>query len=495
MEKLKVSENPRIKSENSTRSIMFDVILALLPAATASMVIFGLQSLIVMAVCVATTVLSEFISGKLFKRKNTITDLSAIVTGLLLSFSLPVSIPLWQAAIGSAVAIIVVKQLFGGIGRNLVNPALVGRIVLATFFASSMSSWVKPLAYQTDNLDVVATATPLNLLDTGEKLPSLIDMFLGQTAGSLGETCALALLFGGLYLVIRRIITPIIPLCFVGTVAIITTIFGSNPLYEVLSGGLLLGAIFMATDKATAPATIKGQIVFGVGCGVITSLIRIFAFIPEGVAYAIVIMNILTVFIGAITRKQRKSQKRETRHSKSSKNIVLPTIALVLSLSVLATSFYFTNAFAKDSIEKQQEEKRNAAMKVALPSTDFKAMAEKDDCVMYAAYQGDHVGYVVSSSAKGYGGEIEVMVGIDLSGRIYNVEIVSCKGESAEIAQKVQSEEFKQSFCEKTKQEIEDIDVIAGATISSNAVKQAVTTAIEFYESQCDGNEVTDAEK
>lgn len=311
MEMLKVSANPHIKSGDSTRSMMFDVILALLPAATAAVIIFGLRSLIVMAVCIITAVLSEFICRKLMKRENTIGDLSAVVTALLLAFNLPVTIPLWQAAIGSAVAIVVVKQMFGGIGCNFVNPALIGRIVLMNSFATSMSTWAMPVAYQVDGADVVAGATPLALLSKGEKLPSLMDMFLGQTGGCLGETCALALLLGGVYLVIRRVITPTIPLFFVGTVAIISALSGGNPLYEVLSGGLLLGAIFMATDYVTSPTTFKGQIIFGIGCGLITSFIRIFGVIPEGVSYAIIIMNILTPHIETLTRKKPFGTQKE----------------------------------------------------------------------------------------------------------------------------------------------------------------------------------------
>ena len=311
MEMLKVSANPHIKSGDSTRSMMFDVILALLPAATAAVIIFGLRSLLVMAVCIITAVLSEFICRKLMKRENTIGDLSAVVTALLLAFNLPVTIPLWQAAIGSAVAIVVVKQMFGGIGCNFVNPALIGRIVLMNSFATSMSTWAMPVAYQVDGADVVTGATPLALLSKGEKLPSLMDMFLGQTGGCLGETCALALLLGGVYLVIRRVITPTIPLFFVGTVAIISALSGGNPLYEVLSGGLLLGAIFMATDYVTSPTTFKGQIIFGIGCGLITSFIRIFGVIPEGVSYAIIIMNILTPHIETLTRKKPFGTQKE----------------------------------------------------------------------------------------------------------------------------------------------------------------------------------------
>ena len=304
MERLTVSANPHIKHGDSTRSIMLDVILALLPAGAASVVIFGIRALFLIITCVGSAVVAEGVCRIIMKRPQTIGDLSAVVTGLLLAYNLPVTLPLWMGALGSVIAIVVVKQMFGGIGHNFVNPALIGRIVLMNSFTSAMTTWALPVVYQQSGTDVVTGATPLALMKSGEQLPSLLDMFLGQTGGCLGETCALALIIGGVYLVCRKVISPVIPLVFVGTVAVLTFFAGYNPLYEVLSGGLLLGAIFMATDYVTSPTTTSGKVIFAIGCGAITAFIRIFGSIPEGVSYSIIIMNILTPHINTLTRKK-----------------------------------------------------------------------------------------------------------------------------------------------------------------------------------------------
>ena len=304
MERLTVSANPHIKHGDSTRSIMLDVILALLPAGAVSVVIFGIRALFLIITCVGSAVVAEGVCRIIMKRPQTIGDLSAVVTGLLLAYNLPVTLPLWMGALGSVIAIVVVKQMFGGIGHNFVNPALIGRIVLMNSFTSAMTTWALPVVYQQSGTDVVTGATPLALMKSGEQLPSLLDMFLGQTGGCLGETCALALIIGGVYLVCRKVISPVIPLVFVGTVAVLTFFAGYNPLYEVLSGGLLLGAIFMATDYVTSPTTTSGKVIFAIGCGAITAFIRIFGSIPEGVSYSIIIMNILTPHINTLTRKK-----------------------------------------------------------------------------------------------------------------------------------------------------------------------------------------------
>ncbi len=307
MDKLVISVSPHIKGKTQTSSIMLDVIIALLPALIASFFIFGLRALVVCAVCVASSVLAEFLFEKLCKRSVTISDLSAVVTGLLLGFNLPVSIPLWQAVIGSIFAIIVVKQLFGGIGMNFANPAVTARIVLIVSFSSSMSRWTAPVK---DALyfgsDLVATATPLSWLSDPTSVADfeLSDLFLGRTGGCIGETCSLALLIGGIYLVARRVISLHIPLTFIGTVFVMSLIlapegfiFYEYALFQILSGGLLLGSIFMATDYVTSPTTSWGKIIFGFGCGLITFLIRRFGTLPEGASYAILFMNILTPYI------------------------------------------------------------------------------------------------------------------------------------------------------------------------------------------------------
>jgi len=324
MKKLTVSASPHVRSSYTVPDIMLDVIIALVPALIASIVLFGFRSLLITVVCVASCIVFEYISRKIMKRNTTISDLSAIVTGMLLAFNLPVTIPLWMCVVGCFFAIVVVKQFFGGIGQNFVNPAIGGRIVMLVSFSSAMTNWTEPLKW-TDGLDAVSTATPLASLEAGgdmTSLPSLFEMFLGVRGGCLGETCAAALLLGFVYLLIRKVIKPTIPLCFVGTVAVIMLIAGKGSfefmLYEVLSGGLLLGAIFMATDYATSPITTKGKVIFAIGCGVITAVIRLFANLPEGVSYAIIIMNILVPHIETITKprpfgaeKEKKSKKEE----------------------------------------------------------------------------------------------------------------------------------------------------------------------------------------
>lgn len=324
--KFTVSTSPHFRSKDTTTGIMLNVIIALLPALIASVFIFGFRSLTVTAVAVASCVFFEFISRKVMKRENTISDLSAVVTGMLLAFNLPASMPLWMVVIGSAVAIIVVKQFFGGIGQNFVNPALVGRIVLMASFPTAISSWVNP-----SKADAVTSATPLvplgemftngnisnEVLANTNNLPSLLDMFLGQRQGCLGEVCAVALIIGGIYLVVRKIISPVIPLVYVGTVALIMLIAGKGNLqfvaYEILGGGLLLGAIFMATDYTTSPVTFKGKIIFALGCGIITSLIRLFGSLPEGVSFSIVIMNILVPHIENLTAPKPFGFKKEKK--------------------------------------------------------------------------------------------------------------------------------------------------------------------------------------
>lgn len=292
-----VSVSPHIKDKATTSSIMLDVLIALAPALVASVVIFGARALLVTAVCVAFAVGSEWVFEKIVKKPSTIGDLSAAVTGVLLAFNLPVGIPLWQAAFGSIVAIVVVKQLFGGIGQNFANPAITARIIMLLAFSRTMTTWVFP--------DAVSTATPLVILkgETQQALPSLTDMFLGFRGGCLGETSALALIIGGIYLLARRVISWHTPVAFIGTVLLMTLLLGKQPEYQLMSGGLLIGAIFMATDYATTPNTDLGRIIFGIGCGLITVLIRVWGNYPEGVSFSILLMNILTPHISKLTRK------------------------------------------------------------------------------------------------------------------------------------------------------------------------------------------------
>lgn len=295
-----VTCSPHIRHNDTTQSIMRDVLIALLPALLVSVVVFGVRALLLVAVCVAFAVGAEYVFQKGCRRPVTVGDYSAAVTGLLLAYNLPVGLPLWMAAFGSIVAIIAIKQLFGGIGQNFANPAITARIVLLISFTGPMTDWV------TGYPDAVAGATPLGLMAAGqtEQLPSMARMALGQIGGCIGEVSAVALLLGFAYLLYRKVITWHITVSFIATVAVLTALFGQSPVYHTLAGGLLLGAIFMATDYSTSPPTPKGRIIFGVGCGVLTALIRVFGNYPEGVSFAILLMNIVTPHISTLTRNK-----------------------------------------------------------------------------------------------------------------------------------------------------------------------------------------------
>ena len=293
-----VSCSPHIRAKDTTQSIMRDVLIALMPALVAAVLHYGMRSLVVTAVCVVFACLSEYVMQKACNKPVTVSDLSAAVTGVILAFNLPVGIPLWIAAFGSIAAIAFVKQLFGGLGQNFANPAITGRVILLVSFAGKMTDWT------TGYPDAVSGATPLASLAAGSELPSKLDLFLGNIGGCLGETSKLALLIGFAYLLVRRVISWHTPVAFVGTVFVLTALLGQDPIYHVLSGGLMLGAIFMATDYATTPSNSKGRLVFGIGCGVLTVLIRVFGSYPEGVSFAILLMNIMTPHIENLTESK-----------------------------------------------------------------------------------------------------------------------------------------------------------------------------------------------
>ncbi|MBQ8795593.1 MAG: RnfABCDGE type electron transport complex subunit D [Clostridia bacterium] len=312
--KLFVSSSPHLRSKKTTTGVMLDVVIALMPALVMAVVYFGFQALLLAFICVATCVLTEYICRKVMKRKNTITDLSAVVTGLLLALNLPVGINPFIAVFGCVVAIVVVKQMFGGIGYNFVNPALAARVVLMVSFPTAMTTWTNTRFMEADavtsatTVDAVTSATPLA---AGEGAYSYLDLFLGNIGGSMGEVCTLAILLGGLYLVIRRVISPIIPVVYLGTAAIMSLILGLDPLYQLMSGGIMLGAVFMATDYVTSPITKWGKVIFGVGLGVLTMLIRTYSNLPEGVSFAILLMNILVPHIETLTKPRAFGESRK----------------------------------------------------------------------------------------------------------------------------------------------------------------------------------------
>ncbi len=302
MSELTVSVSPHLRGPRTTQKIMLDVLIALCPAFAASIIIFGWRSILLTGVSAAACVACEYIWERLMKQPITVGDLSAVVTGVLLAFNVPSSMPLWELIVGDIVAIICVKMLFGGIGCNFVNPALVGRVVMFFSFTGDMTNYQFP-SMMADKVDALSSATPLAAIRAGELSWDYFGrLLLGTHGGVLGETCALALIAGGVYLCVRRVIKPIIPLAYLGSTLVFGWIFGSShPVLAVFSGGLMLGAIFMATDYVTTPTTNIGKLIFGIGCGLLTALMRTFASSAGAVTFSILLMNLVVPYINDLT--------------------------------------------------------------------------------------------------------------------------------------------------------------------------------------------------
>ena len=313
-EKLIVSSSPHMVTKTDTSKIMGTVLIALLPAFAVGIYQFGVRVVTLTAVFVASCVLFEFLYNKITKKPQTVGDLSAVLTGVLLAFNCPSSLPYEIAIVGSFAAIIVVKQLFGGIGQNLVNPAVTARVFMFIAFATPMTSWPTPRGGHATGavVDATTSATPLGVLSHGSFADvyadgyTKMDLFLGNVGGCIGEVSALAILIGGLFLIWKKVISPIIPVTFIATVFVLGFIWGGfdGALFHILVGGLMLGAFFCATDYVTSPTLPMGKVIFGIGCGLFTMLIRIFASYPEGVSFAILLMNILTPYIDKICEKR-----------------------------------------------------------------------------------------------------------------------------------------------------------------------------------------------
>jgi len=313
-----VSSAPHIVTDKDTTRLMGTVILALVPALIASTFIFGARVLLLAAVCVIASVLFEYIWNVALKKQQTVGDLSAALTGLLLGMNLPSNFPVWQAILGCCFAVIVVKQLYGGLGKNFVNPAITGRIFLFISFASNMSTW--PVT-RVEKTDALTGATPLAILsEGGTDIPGLKEMFLGFRGGACGEVCAVALLLGGIFLIWKKVISPTIPCAFIGTVFVIGFIATGSlkmAVFHCLAGGVMLGAFFMATDYVTSPKLPMGQIIFGIGCGCVTMAIRFLGSYPEGVSFSILLMNLLTPLINRLSYKYYlKGQEKQMNGGK-----------------------------------------------------------------------------------------------------------------------------------------------------------------------------------
>ena len=312
-----VSSSPHLVTALDTQKTMLMVMIALCPSLAVSTYVFGPRVLLLTIVSIAACMFFEWAWNAILKRRQTVGDLSAALTGMLLAFNVPSGLPIWTLLVGDFAAIIVVKQLFGGIGKNLVNPAITGRIILFISFATEMTDWTLPRMAA----DATSTATPLGVLaEGGGELPSNVHMFLGFVGGSFGEVSAVALLVGGIFLVWKKIISPIIPCCFIGTVFVFALIYYAatgqgDPLqmaiFHILAGGVMLGAIFMATDYVTSPLLPKGKIVFGIGCGLMTMVIRIWGQYPEGVSFSILLMNCVTPLINDFFQKRMYGGKKK----------------------------------------------------------------------------------------------------------------------------------------------------------------------------------------
>ena len=311
-----VSAAPHIHTGVTVSGIMRDVIIALLPAAVFGCVIFGINAAVLIITCILSCMAAEFVFNKIVKKKNTLGDLSAVVTGLLLALNLPPQLPVYMAVIGSVFAIVLVKQIFGGLGKNFMNPALGARCFMLIAWTSAMTTFVNPL--MGGGADAVSSATPLAVMKSGgTELSTLLNAFLGFVPGTIGETSVLMILIGFVYLLIRKIITPKIPLAYILTFAVLTFLFGSKgdmsaaqyTLMQLCTGGLFLGAVFMATDYTTTPTTPVGMIIFGIGCGALTFLIRQFGGYPEGVSFSIILMNIVSPLIEKATTPKSFGQK------------------------------------------------------------------------------------------------------------------------------------------------------------------------------------------
>jgi len=331
-EKIIISASPHVHSDRTSKKVMYDVLYALIPAFMVSIYVFGLSALIMTSVAIISCIAFEYLIQKyLLKTTVSITDGSALITGILLAFNLPSTLPLWMVVIGSLVAIGVAKMSFGGLGFNIFNPALVGRVFLLVSFPVQMTSWPTPVENNTSLFDAVTGETTLGIIKEGllygetmstlsTKIPSMMDLFLGFTSGSAGEMSALALIIGGIYLMIRKVITWHIPVTILFTMALMTGIFWlvnpelyANPLIHVLSGGAILGAFYMATDLVTSPMTKKGMLIFAIGIAVITVVIRLYGAYPEGISFAILIMNAFVPLINTYFKPRRFGSKIEAK--------------------------------------------------------------------------------------------------------------------------------------------------------------------------------------
>ena len=502
---LVISPAPHIFSTNTTQKVMLNVIIALLPTLVASGIIFGFQAIFLTLVTVASCVGFEHLYTCIMKKPSSVDDLSAVVTGILLAFNLPSTLPWYMAIIGAFVAIVIVKMIFGGLGYNFANPAIVSRLVLTVSFTSAMTAWTFP----ENGISALATATPLGA-DLFGGSQTMLTLFLGNHGGVLGETCAVTLILGGLYLIFTKTISAIIPASYIGTVAVLSVLAGENALMQVLSGGLLLGAFFMATDYVTSPFTRKGKLVFGICLGIITCGIRFFANSAEGVAFSILIMNLFVPYINDLTRQKVLGCKKPKKVKKAKAvketvveeiteqtepvekvnflkanfdTVVKPIIVMVCICVVISLALGATNLVTTPIIEETNRKIANEGRFALIPEAeDFTEVTSDVENIVDIYTSTNEVGTVITSIGKGYGGPITVMVALDNDGKVVAVNVMS-HTETPGKGEVIEEPSFTDQFIGNDNDTFNasEIDAVAGSTVSSKAVISAVDTAISAY--------------
>ncbi len=510
---LKISSSPHVRSKDTTSDIMFDVVIALIPATAFGIYLHGWYSALLVAVCILSCVGFEAWYQHGMHKKITAGDFSAVVTGLLLALNLPPKFPIWMAILGSAFAIIVVKQLFGGLGQNFMNPALGARCFLLLAFSRYMTDFY---------YDSVSTATPLAVLATEHKV-NLHNMFFGYTAGTIGETSVIALLIGAAYLLIKKVISPRIPVIYILTFAACTAIYAVVKDYNVAlytaahicGGGLMLGAWFMATDYVTSPITPKGKVIYAILLGVLTFVLRTFGASAEGVSYAIIISNLLVPLIERVTVPKAFGAGAEAaKPEKSGKKAIVKAIFAIFMITVvmgaaLGIVYNITKEPISNANEKAKQESYAAVMNGA---EEIKAMSDisyedinnwlldegfKNDTieeVSVATADGETLGYIVLvTDSAGYGGDIQMAVGVDVSGSVTGISFLSIN-ETAGLGMEAQKDAFKNQFVGKDVEKFSytktgaasdsEIDALSGATITTSAVTVGINAAIAYVNSQ-----------
>ena len=521
--------SPQLTRSYTTQAIMLDVLVALLPALAMAVYLFGPRVLTITAVSVSSCVLSEFLYRKLTHKSNTIQDLSACVTGVLLAMCLPVTSSFWAPVLGGAFAIIVVKQFYGGLGGNFMNPALAGRMLLCTF-PHMMTTWAEALNWvpAIGTVDVVSTATPMSYLQNGTLPPlELGQMLLGQHGGSIGEVSVFMLLLGGIYLLLRGVISPRIPVAYLGTVAVLTFLTpraGTNlewMLAQLCSGGLVMGAFFMATDYTTSPVTPRGQVFYGIGCGVLTVLLRYFGSYPDGVGWAILTMN-CTVWIldrAGLPRRFGEAPLAFTRHlfmklgeSLSEIKLVIPKRnrstesrrlmpgeahldqikqfarcagslgAVVIVMGVIVAGVH---VFTDLDIARRGNQEEQSILAQVMPTAEYRTETpyrSVDAVSISAGYSdSDLVGYCVEVQTPGFGGVITMVVGVNLDGEVTGVAVTD-HHETLDMGTHALEADFLSRFVGRSGtlrlSGNNSVDAVSGATVTSKAIITGVNKAL-----------------